>query len=89
MTIIDFYKKLSTLLTDTREKFLSQEQAETKLDLLLEEANKNGLDVQVSKNVLDPIFLMRLDDERSFRQEDDDYYDYNDSDFSLGGDSSF
>jgi hypothetical protein len=87
MTIIDFYKKLSSLLTDTREKFISQEEAETKLNNLLEEANANSLGVHINKNVLDPIFLMRFDDERSFRQDDD--YDYNDSDFSFNGDSSF
>ena len=41
MTIIDFYKRLSTLLTDSRENFLSKSQSEKKLEDLLEEAKKN------------------------------------------------
>ena len=74
MTIVDFYKKLSRLLTDTREKFLSQGAAEKQLEELLEEAEKNGIQVKIDKQILDPILLMRLDDEKSFVEEEDDYY---------------
>jgi len=88
MTIIDFYKQLSKILTDTREHFLSQSDGERKLEKLLEEASKNGLEVNIDKQILDPIFLMRLDDENSFKPEEDDDYG---SDFSYGSgsDSSF
>lgn len=73
MTIINFYKELSKILTDTRENFLSRNQGERKLEDLLELAEKFGLEVNVDKSILDPINLMRLDDENSFRSEDDDY----------------
>jgi|LakMenE01Jun11ns_1017448.scaffolds.fasta_scaffold9424425_2 hypothetical protein len=86
MTIIDFYKKLSKILTDTREHFISQDDGERKLENLLDEANKHGLDVKVSKEILDPINLMRLDDENSYKPEEDGDYA---SDFSFGSDSSY
>jgi len=85
MTIIDFYKQLSTLLTDTREKFLSQSQAEKKLEKLIEQAQASKLNVSISKDILDPVRLMRLDDEKSFREEDDDY----DLDSSFDFENSF
>jgi hypothetical protein len=53
MTVIDFYKQLSNLLTDAREKFLSKEEAQKKLDTLLEKAKESNLDVSVSPNILD------------------------------------
>jgi len=87
MTIINFYKQLSKLLTDTREDFITKSQAEKKLEELLEDAKKNKLDVQIDPNILDSTNLMRLDDEKSFRPEDDDYGF--DSDFSYGDGSSY
>jgi hypothetical protein len=85
MTIIDFYKKLSRILTDTREEFLSQNEGKKKLQKLLEEAENNNLQVKINPDILDPVNLMRLDDENSFRPEDTDY----DDDYSFGSDSSF
>ena len=87
MTIIEFYKKLSTLLTDAREKFISQTQSEKKLEELIEQAKDSKLDVKVSKDILDPIVLMRLDDEKSFREEED--YDYYSDDSSYDYENSF
>jgi len=87
MTIIDFYKQLSKLLTDTREDFITKSQAEKKLEELLQDATKNKLDVKIDPNILDTTNLMRLDDEKSFRSEDDDYGF--DSDFSYGDSSSY
>jgi hypothetical protein len=72
MTIIEFYKKLSKILTDTRENFISNEDAKSKLEDLLIEAEKSNLSVDVSTEILDPINLMRLDDEKSFSDESDD-----------------
>ena len=86
MTIVDFYKKLSRLLTDTREKFLSQSQAEKQLEEILEEADKNGLQVKIDKQILDSINLMRLDDEKSFVEGEDIYYD---TDSSFDFENSF
>ena len=86
MTIIDFYKSLSTLLTDARENFLTKNQAEKKLEDLLEESKKNKLDVNIDPKNLDQVNLMRLDDEKSFTESSDDDYGY-DSDFSYGNSS--
>lgn len=87
MNILDFYKQLSKILTDTREHFISQSDGERKLEKLLDEAHKHGLDVKISAEILDPINLMRLDDENSFKPEEDDDYG---SDFSFErGDSSY
>lgn len=72
MTIIEFYKKLSKLLTDARENFLSSEDAKSKLETLLIEAEKSNLSVSVSPDILNTINLMRLDDEKSFLDENDD-----------------
>jgi len=83
MTIIDFYKSLSKLLTDTRENFLTKSQAEKRLEELLQDATKNKLDVKIDPNILDSTNLMRLDDEKSFRSEDDDYGFESDSDSSY------
>jgi hypothetical protein len=83
MTIIDFYKSLSKLLTDTRENFITKSQAEKRLEELLEDAIKNKLDVKIDPNILDSTNLMRLDDEKSFRSEDDDYGFESDSDSSY------
>jgi len=86
MTIIEFYKSLSVLLTDTRENFLSQNQAKKKLNGLLEKAKDSGLQVNISENILEPINLMRLDDENSFREDSEDDYGL-DSSYEFG--SSF
>lgn len=87
MTVIDFYKQLSKLLTDARERFLSKEEAQKKLETLLEKAQESNLDVKVSPNILDETFLMKLDDERSFTEPDwesDSSYDSsNDSETSY------
>ena len=83
MTIIDFYKSLSKLLTDTREDFITKSQAEKKLEELLQDATKNKLDVKIDPNILDSTNLMRLDDENSYRTEDDDYRFESDSDSSY------
>jgi hypothetical protein len=76
MTIIDFYKKLSKILTDTREEFLSRPEGESKLSKLLEDAETHGLKVEINPDILDPVYLMRLDDENSYRSEDVDYDDF-------------
>jgi hypothetical protein len=81
--VIDFYKSLSKLLTDTRENFITKSQAEKRLEELLEDAIKNKLDVKIDPNILDSTNLMRLDDEKSFRSEDDDYGFESDSDSSY------
>ena len=82
MTIIDFYKKLSQILTDCRENFTSRKEAQKRLDSILEEAKKNKLDVNINPEILDPINLMRLDDEKSLTESSDYDYGY-DSDFSY------
>jgi hypothetical protein len=73
MTIIEFYKELSRLLTDTREDFISQNQAKKKLEDLLDRAKKSNLDVKISEEILDPVYLMRLDDEKSFTTDEEDF----------------
>ena len=83
MTIIDFYKKLSQILTDCREDFISRKEAQKRLDFILEEAKKSNLDVNVNPEILDPINLMRLDDEKSFTGDTEDDYGF-DTDYSYG-----
>ncbi len=84
MTILDFYKELSRILTDTREEFLSTKEAQKRLDSLLETASSHKLDVKIDPKILDPINLMRLDDERSFKSDEDDDYSFEaDGEFSY------
>ena len=83
MTIIDFYKSLSKLLTDARENFLTKKQAEEKLEALLEEAKKNKLDINIDPKILDQVNLMRLDDEKSFTESSDG------DDYGFDTDSSY
>jgi hypothetical protein len=78
MTIIDFYKKLSKILTDAREEFLSKKEAKDKLEILMNQAKENKLNVDINPSILDPINLMRLDDENSFNPSDDDDFSYDD-----------
>lgn len=85
MTITEFYKSLSVILTDTREEFLSYSQGKKKLNELLEKAESAGLQVKISENILDPVNLMRLDDENSFRSEDGN--DWDSGDWSYGNSS--
>lgn len=66
MTIIDFYKELSKILTDRRENFISLIQAQEKLDTLLLKAQEFQLQVEIYPNILDMSNLMKLDDERSY-----------------------
>lgn len=76
MTIIEFYEQLSELLTEARERLISHVEAEEKLSLLLEESNKFGLEFNISPDILNESFLLKLDDERSFVEPDsydDDY----------------
>ena len=83
MTIIDFYKKLSRILTDCRERFTSKEEASNKLKLLLEEAEESKLEVEISDSILEERNLILLDDENSFTEPDytesTDFFDSNSS----------
>lgn len=84
MTIIDFYKNLSRILTDCRERFTSKEEASNKLKLLLEEAKESKLEVEISDSILEERNLILLDDENSFTEPDfqnDDSSDYDSSDY--------
>jgi hypothetical protein len=76
MTIIEFYRELSRLLTDTRENFISQNQAKQKLNDLMDKAKQFKLEVHISEEILDPVVLMRLDDEKSFISDDDIDHSY-------------
>jgi hypothetical protein len=75
MTVVDFYKDLSKILTDARERFLSKRDAQIKLDLLLEKAHESNLEVDISENILDENFLTKLDDERSYDDSNASYED--------------
>ena len=57
MTIIDFYKKLSKILTDTREEFLSRAEGESKLEKLLEESETHGLQIKIKRQRLLFLFV--------------------------------
>lgn len=85
MTIVDFYKKLSKILEQTRELILEQTQALYELNELLKEAEKSGLDININESILDLNNLKNFDDERSFDEQD--IYDSNsyDSDNDYDG----
>jgi hypothetical protein len=76
MTIVEFYKKLSSLLTKKRENLISMSEAKQELRDLLSQAEKNEIQVEISNDILNQENLMRLDDENSFKtdyESDDDY----------------
>jgi formyltetrahydrofolate hydrolase len=76
MTIVEFYKKLSSLLTKKRENLISMSEAKQELRDLLSKAEKNEIQVEISNDILNQKNLMRLDDENSFKtdyESDDDY----------------
>ena len=52
MNIIDFYKELSKLLERTREKFLSHEEAQEKLNELLKEINSVTTDKNINAELI-------------------------------------
>jgi hypothetical protein len=66
MTIVDFYKRLSQILEDCRERFKDKADSKELLDKLLEEAKENKLSVNIDPKILDDDNLIKLDDERSF-----------------------
>ena len=78
MNIVDFYKELSLILEEARERTISKSKASERFDALIKAASDNKLDVQVSKDILDDGTLNRLDDEKSF-SEPDDYESYESS----------
>lgn len=80
MNIIDFYKKLSLLLEEARERKISQKTASNLLNDLLIEAKNNKLDVDVSEDILSMDNLSKLDDERSFAEEEYSYENSYDQD---------
>ncbi len=66
MTIVDFYKSLSTILCDCREDRLTHDRAKSKLSELLQEAKDNNISINIDMNILDRSNLEKLDDERSY-----------------------
>jgi hypothetical protein len=84
MTIVNFYKNLSRILEDCREKFKTKEESQELLDKLLEQAKDSNLDVNIDPDILSDTNLMKLDDERSYTEsepyessyEEDSSYSY-------------
>lgn len=68
MNIVDFYKELSIILEEARERTISKSKASERLDSLIKKASDNKLDVQVSKDILNDGTLDKLDDEKSFSE---------------------
>jgi hypothetical protein len=64
MTTIQFYKKVSKLITDTRDQFLTLEEAEEKLDSLMELAKIHNIGVHFDKSILQWENLYKFDDEQ-------------------------
>ena len=82
MNIIEFYKQLSRILTDCRERFITKDEAKVKLEELVKQAKKSKLEVEISDDILDEHILMKLDDENSFTEidwENNSSYDTDDS----------
>ena len=70
MTIVDFYKRLSRILEDCRERFKDKAESKELLEKLLQEAKESKLSVNIDPKILDDDTLMKLDDERSFTEPD-------------------
>jgi hypothetical protein len=70
MTIVDFYKRLSRILEDCRERFKDKAESKELLEKLLQEAKESTLSVNIDPKILDDDTLMKLDDERSFTEPD-------------------
>jgi hypothetical protein len=78
MNILDFYRDLSLILEQYREEKIGHSTAESRLKQLLSEAKKDGLEVNVSTDILDLDNLVKYDDERSYEStsyEDESSYD--------------
>jgi hypothetical protein len=84
MTIVDFYKELSKVLTRKREYLLTKDEAKKKILSLLEKAEESNLEIKIDiDHILDDSNILLLDDERSFEYRDEDdsssYEDYDSS----------
>jgi hypothetical protein len=84
MTIVDFYKELSRVLTRKREYLLTKDEAKKKILSLLEKAEESNLEIKIDIDyILDDSNILLLDDERSFEYRDEDdsssYEDYDSS----------
>ena len=84
MTIVDFYKELSKVLTRKREYLLTKDEAKKKILSLLEKAEESNLEIKIDIDyILDDSNILLLDDERSFEYRDEDdsssYEDYDSS----------
>lgn len=73
MTIINFYQELSDMLESARAGRISKESAVSRLNQMLEEAHKQGIEVEVSPEVFEYNNLVRFDDERSYVEEEYSY----------------
>ncbi len=62
MTTIKFYKKLSHLITDAREQFLTLEEARDKFEDLKSIAKKNNITLLVDESIFEWHNLTKLDD---------------------------
>jgi hypothetical protein len=62
MTTIKFYKKLSHLLTDVREQFLTLEESRDKFEDLKSIAKKNNITLIVDESIFEWYNLTKLDD---------------------------
>ncbi len=62
MTTIKFYKKLSNLITDAREQFLTLEEARDKFEDLKSIAKKNNITLIVDESIFEWHNLTKLDD---------------------------
>jgi hypothetical protein len=93
MTIVDFYKRLSRILEDCRERFKDKAESKELLEKLLEEAKESKLSVNIDPKILDDDTLMKLDDERSFTEPepelDSSYEEDEDNSYEEDEDSSY
>lgn len=86
MTIIDFYQELSDMLEQARSNRLSKEDALNRLDQMTQEMHKQGIQVDISRDIFDFNNLVKFDDERSYVEEE---YSYEDDSEGYDIDSSY
>jgi hypothetical protein len=74
MNIVEFYKRLSRILEMRRENTIGHASAEFELKELIREAEASKLKVNISENILDISNLTKYDDENSYEDYSEDYY---------------
>jgi len=76
MTLIDFYKNLSSILTELSERRITKPEAEDRINELLSKSEDFDLDISIDIDSIIDEIPHNLDDEKPFGYYDLDYDSY-------------